>query len=130
MRSILARVLVLVAIVVPAAGAQKYKKPIIINRTQWGGTVAVNYSGCRADNITIGGVFPGAPKSQTGVNQTSATSSSPRGLCLIRSVNATLTGVTKPVHNYTSSGTSYYKFYIVERGDAVVVLSEAELNKK
>jgi hypothetical protein len=130
MRSIIARALVLLAIAAPAAGAQSYKKPLIINRTQWGGTVDVNYTGCRTDKITIGGVFAGSPKSTTGVNQTTATSSIRRGMCLISSVNASLNGVTKPVQNYKSSGTSYYKFYIVERGDTVVVLSEAELNKQ
>ena len=122
MRSIIARLLFLVALAAPAAHAQSYKKPVVSNRTRFNASVTVNYASCRSDSFRISGVLP-SPTRPVGEGNT-GTSGSNRGLCLIRSVNVALDGADKPVRNYTSSGTSYHRFYIVDKGDHYAVLSE------
>lgn len=123
MRSITARLLFLVALAAPAAHAQSYKKPVVSNRTRFNASVTVNYASCRSDSFRISGVLPSSTR-PVGEGNT-GTSGSNRGLCLIRSVNVALDGADKPVRNYTSSGTSYYRFYIVDNGDHYAVLSTA-----
>ncbi|MBC7673210.1 MAG: hypothetical protein H7247_12380 [Polaromonas sp.] len=95
-------------IVAPVATRMSYPRATVTNYEGFPAVVEVNYRSCKKDNFTV----PAATRVDLAWVPGTATASTNRGVCLISSITASLTGDTAKVTTYTSSGTSYSQFVI------------------
>lgn len=112
---------------IPFASAFAYPRAEITNRAPFPARVIVRYAACRSDTFNVGA----SRLDKQGVLH-AAVSVAPtnRGACLITSITATLSGTSRGVTTYTSSGTSYSQFIIAPTANDFRVYSSAELARE